>query len=103
MTKSVVNALVGILIEQGRLSVAEPAPIAEWRNDTNPRRDITIEHLMRMTSGLALDEDKLGFDASSQMVYLHNDMAAYAARATVVAPPATRLLTAVQAFNCWRG
>jgi len=90
MTKSVVNALVGILVERGRLSVAEPAPIAEWRNDTNPRRDITIEHLMRMTSGLALDEDKLGFDASSQMVYLHNDMAAYAARATVLAPPATR-------------
>jgi len=90
MTKSVVNALVGILVEQGRLSVAQPAPIAEWRNDTNQRRDITIEHLMRMTSGLALDEDKLGFDASSQMVYLHNDMAAFAACATVVAPPATR-------------
>jgi CubicO group peptidase (beta-lactamase class C family) len=90
MTKSVVNALVGILVKQGRLSVAQPAPIAEWRNDNEPPRDITIEHLMRMTSGLALDDGKFGFDASSQMVYLHNDMAAFAARATVVAPPGTR-------------
>src|SRR5206468_3163902 len=32
MTKSVVNALVGILVRQGRLSVAGPAPVPAWRD-----------------------------------------------------------------------
>jgi CubicO group peptidase (beta-lactamase class C family) len=90
MTKSVVSALIGILVRQGRLSTSQPAPIAEWREETDPRHAITIEHLMRMTSGLALDESRLGFDASSQMLYLHSDMAGFAAKAVMVAAPGTR-------------
>jgi CubicO group peptidase (beta-lactamase class C family) len=90
MTKSVVNALLGILTQQGRISPSLPAPIAEWRGAADPRREIEVEHLMRMTSGLALDETNSGFDPSSQMVYLHNDMAGFAAKAAILAPPGTR-------------
>jgi CubicO group peptidase (beta-lactamase class C family) len=90
MTKSVVNALLGILSQQGRISPSMPAPIAEWRGAADPRREIEVEHLMRMTSGLALDETNTGFDPSSQMVYLHNDMAGFAAKAAIIAPPGTR-------------
>jgi CubicO group peptidase (beta-lactamase class C family) len=43
-----------------------------------------------MTSGLALDETNSGFDPSSQMVYLHDDMAAFAVKAAMVAPPGKR-------------
>src|SRR4030081_2855660 len=90
MTKSVVNALLGILTQQGRISPSMPAPIAEWRGATDPRREIEIEHLMRMTSGLALEETNSGFDLSSQMVYLHNDMAGFAVKAPLIAPPGTK-------------
>jgi CubicO group peptidase (beta-lactamase class C family) len=45
---------------------------------------------MRMTSGLALDETNSGFDPSSQMVYLHSDMAGFAAEAAVIATPGMR-------------
>ena len=90
MTKSVVNALLGILTQQGRISPSLPAPIAEWRGASDPRREIEVEHLMRMTTGLALDETNSGFDPSSQMVYLHNDMAGFAVKAAVVDPPGTR-------------
>jgi CubicO group peptidase (beta-lactamase class C family) len=90
MTKSVVNALLGILTLQGRISPSLPAPIPEWRGASDPRREIEVEHLMRMTTGLALDETNSGFDPSSQMVYLHNDMAGFAVQAAVVAPPGTR-------------
>ncbi len=90
MTKSVVNALLGILTQQGRISPSLPAPIPEWRGASDPRREIEVEHLMRMTTGLALDETNSGFDPSSQMVYLHNDMAGFAVKAAVVAPPGTR-------------
>jgi len=90
MTKSVVNALLGILTQQGRISPSMPAPIAEWRGAADPRREIEVEHLMRMTSGLALDEINTGFDPATQMVYLHNDMAGFAAKAAIIAPPGTR-------------
>jgi CubicO group peptidase (beta-lactamase class C family) len=43
-----------------------------------------------MTSGLALDETNSGFDPSSQMLYLHDDMAGFAAQAALIAEPGTR-------------
>jgi CubicO group peptidase (beta-lactamase class C family) len=90
MTKSVVNALIGILTQQGLVTPSMPAPIPEWRAATDPRHEIEVEHLMRMTSGLALDETNSGFDPSSQMLYLHNDMAGFAVQAAIIAPPGTR-------------
>ena len=90
MTKSVVNALIGIMTQQGLTSPSMPAPIPEWRGATDPRREIEIEHLMRMTTGLALDETNSGFDPASQMVYLHDDMAGFAVNATMIAPQGTR-------------
>jgi CubicO group peptidase (beta-lactamase class C family) len=90
MTKSVVNALIGILTQQGLVTPSFTAPIAEWRGATDPRREIEIEHLMRMTSGLALDETNSGFDPSTQMIYLYNDMAGFAVKAALIAPPGTR-------------
>ena len=89
MTKSVVNALLGILTLQGRISPSLPAPIPEWRGATDPRREIEVEHLMRMTTGLALDETHSGFDPASQM-YLYSDMAGFAVNAPMIAPPGTR-------------
>jgi CubicO group peptidase (beta-lactamase class C family) len=90
MTKSVINALLGVLTRQGRTSPSLPAPVPEWRAATDPRREIEVEHLMRMTTGLALDETNSGFDPSSQIVYLHNDMAGFAAKAPMIAPLGTR-------------
>lgn len=90
MTKSVTNALVGVLVRQGRLDVKAPAPIAAWWQAGDPRRTITLERLMRMDSGLALDETGSGFDPSNQMFYDEPDMAAYAASARAIAPPGTR-------------
>src|SRR3954447_6147424 len=80
MTKSVVNALIGILTQKGLVTPSLPAPIPEWRSANDPRREIEVGHLLRMTTGLALDESNSGFDPSSQMVYLHDDMAGFAVR-----------------------
>jgi hypothetical protein len=90
MTKSVVSALIGIMTLQGLTSPSLPAPIAEWHGATDPRREIEVGHLLRMTSGLALDETNSGFDPSSQMVFLHNNMAGFAIGAPLIAPPGTR-------------
>jgi CubicO group peptidase (beta-lactamase class C family) len=89
MTKSVVNALLGIMTQQGLTSPSLPAPVPEWRAASDPRHEIEMEHLMRMTTGLALDETNSGFDPSSQM-YLYDDMAGFAVNAPMIAPPGAR-------------
>jgi CubicO group peptidase (beta-lactamase class C family) len=89
MTKSVINALIGILTQQGLVTPSMPAPIPEWRGAGDPRREIEVEHLMRMTSGLDLDESNSGFDPSSRM-YLQDDTAAYAVNTKMIAPIGTR-------------
>jgi CubicO group peptidase (beta-lactamase class C family) len=89
MTKSLVNALLGIMTEQGLTSPSLPAPIPEWHSAGDPRREIEVGHLMKMTSGLALDEDNSGFDTTSQM-FLHDDMAGFAVKAPLIAAPGTR-------------
>jgi len=89
LSKSVVNALIGILQRKDLIQPAMAAPIRRLQDADDLRRAITIEHLMRMTSGLALDETFLGFDEASRM-YLDEDMTGYAAKAPLIAPPGTR-------------
>lgn len=92
MTKSVMNALVGVLVQEGRLDVQAPVPMAtgDARDEEDAHDAVTLEHLMRMNSGLALDETGSGFDPSNQMFYDEPDMAAYAMRARTVARPGVR-------------
>src|SRR5262249_6590586 len=89
MTKSVINALLGIMTQQGLTSPSLPAPIPAWHGATDPRREIEIGHLMRMTSGLALDETNSPLNPSEQM-YGHDDMAAFAVQAPLIAAPGKR-------------
>ncbi|NOT42933.1 MAG: serine hydrolase [Alphaproteobacteria bacterium] len=86
IAKSVTNALVGILVRQGKLNVNAPA-VDAWRNANDPRATITLDNLIRMASGLAFEENGSGFDPVSRMLYLENDMAAYAQTGTLATPP----------------
>jgi CubicO group peptidase (beta-lactamase class C family) len=90
MAKSLVNALVGVLVRQGRVSVHQPAPIATWRGAGDPRSAITIDHLLRHTSGLALEETNSGFDPSTRMLFVERDSAAFAISAPLGSAPGTR-------------
>jgi CubicO group peptidase (beta-lactamase class C family) len=55
MAKSITQALTGILVKQGRLDIYAPAPVPEWQGDA--RREITVDQLLRMSSGLAFREE----------------------------------------------
>jgi len=52
MAKTVTGTLMGLMIADGRLSLDQPAPIAEWKTPGDPRGKITIRHLLHMASGL---------------------------------------------------
>jgi hypothetical protein len=72
LSKSVTNAVVGILVGQGRL-----------------RRDGTVDHLLRMDSGLPFDETDGPLNPMSRMFFLESDMARYAATVPPGHPPGT--------------
>ncbi|MES2105323.1 MAG: serine hydrolase [Pseudomonadota bacterium] len=88
-TKSVSNALVGILVRQGKLQVGQAAPLAAWQGQDDPRKAITIDQLLRQTSGLALDQTNSGYDFNARMLYMEHDMAGFAQTAALKAKPGT--------------
>src|SRR5262245_5903540 len=94
MTKSVTNALLGILVRNGKLDMQRPAPIAEWSAPGDPRRSITGDQLLRMVSGIGCGQSlKTGFaslfDADTQMEFDMSDQSAFAAHASLRAKPGT--------------
>lgn len=52
MGKSLTGTLMGVLIQQGEYDLWDPAPIPQWQDPGDPRQDIRIGDLMRMSSGL---------------------------------------------------
>ncbi|HEX4180665.1 MAG TPA: serine hydrolase [Caulobacteraceae bacterium] len=57
MAKSVTQALVGLAVGDGLLDIHAPASVPEWRGGDDPRGAITLDLLLRMSSGLAYVED----------------------------------------------
>jgi CubicO group peptidase (beta-lactamase class C family) len=95
VTKSVTNALIGILVRQNKLAVDAPVPIAAWRDPKDPRHAITIDNLLRMNSGIkfgqSLYSDWLSaFDPSTQMEFDMADQAGFAEMAELGAAPGLR-------------
>jgi len=87
VSKSVINALTGILVGEGKLNLYAPAPVGAWSSPSDPRHSITLDQLLRMTSGLDLEENDSGFDPVSRMMFCERDMAAYAEKARLRSKP----------------
>ncbi len=86
MAKSVANLIAGRLVAQGAVTVSDAGLRPEWTDD---RRTITVDQLMRMTSGLRWDETyDLGTPITS-MLYLEPDMAKFVASQPLAHPVGT--------------
>ena len=72
--KSIASTLIGMLVDDGRLSLDEPLGI-EWlpavgSADHDPRSNITLRHALNMSSGLyPIDNDRLEYATGSGMSY----------------------------------
>jgi hypothetical protein len=78
MTKSIINALVGILVKEGKLDIQKPAPVAEWQNDE--RGKITLNDLLHASSGLEWSESYFSPTADFHSMFIKSDdKGAYAA------------------------
>jgi len=89
MSKSVTNSLVGILAKEKGLDIHAPAPIAAWKNPEDPRHKITLDMMLRMSSGLAFEEVYGPFKDATYMLYTAESMADYAVAKPLVADPDT--------------
>jgi CubicO group peptidase (beta-lactamase class C family) len=76
MTKSVVAGLVGLLVQEGRLSL-----------DRHFQGKIRLSHLLAMSSGLRFNEDYGTLSDIVRMLYLQPDMAAFARAQPIDHPP----------------
>lgn len=72
MTKSITSTIVGILQTRGLLNIEDRAPIAAWQQDE--RKNITLNNLLQMNSGLAWDEDYNSISDATKMLFLEKDM-----------------------------
>ena len=52
MGKSLTATLIGRLIQMGKLSLEQKAPVKEWQREGDPRGEITILNLLNMSGGL---------------------------------------------------
>lgn len=88
MAKSINSALVGVLVRQGKVDIEAPFPAPEWQTPGDPRAAITWDQLLRMSSGLAWDEDygAAGGDVVSTLGP-DNDRAAFAANKPLAHEP----------------
>ena len=55
MTKSLTGTLMGVLIQQGTYELWQSAPVPEWQEPGDPRQEIRIGDIMRMSSGIKIN------------------------------------------------
>lgn len=90
MAKSVTNLLIGRLINDGKLSLTQTAPVPGWYEEMgDPRGHITVDQLLRMSSGLAFDETYDLYGDVTRMLSVEADAAGFAASKPLVAEPDT--------------
>jgi CubicO group peptidase (beta-lactamase class C family) len=91
IAKSFTNAIVGILVKQGKISLKVPTAVPEWQKTDDPRHSITLDQLLRMSSGLEWVEAYAEQPVSdvNVMLFLKPDMAAFAASKPLAVHPDT--------------
>jgi CubicO group peptidase (beta-lactamase class C family) len=90
--KSITQALVGLAAAEGRIDIHAPAAVPAWAGDE--RSAITLDQLLRMSSGLKFVEDYVPGSVSDVIEMLFgagkDDVAAYAAAQPLAHPPGTQ-------------
>lgn len=72
MTKSITSTLYGVLHSKGKMNVNDPAPVKAWKNDE--RKQITINNLLQMNSGLEWEEMYDKESDATMMLFEEADM-----------------------------
>ena len=86
MTKSILATLYGILEYKGQISVEDKPFLGEFDKEEE-KKNITLNHLLRMQSGLAWDENYFKISDVTRMLFLDADMTVAQKNNKMVAKP----------------
>jgi len=89
MTKSITSALTGILVKEGKLNVDEPAPVTEWKDADDPRRQVTLKNILQQSTGLDFVEDYSKSSDATKMLFQKAAMGTYTASHAAKDKPGT--------------
>lgn len=90
MSKTATNALIGLRIKDDKLALENQRLMPQWRGPGDARGTITLNELMRMTSGLTFDENSDdNLSDVSQMLFVQGNTAAFAAAKPLAYKPGT--------------
>jgi CubicO group peptidase (beta-lactamase class C family) len=91
VAKSFLHALVGLLVRDGKLDPAPRADVPQWQRPGDARAAITLDQLLRMTSGLYWREDYVDSQQSDVIEMLFgegkDDVADFASHYPLAARP----------------
>lgn len=85
MNKSIIHALIGILIENNKLKLTDNNLFEEWKDDE--RADITIDDLLKMSGGFDWDEDYTQRSDATNLLFGSYDCADFALNQPLEATP----------------
>jgi CubicO group peptidase (beta-lactamase class C family) len=87
MAKSFTNAMVGVLVREGKADTGKFLNLKEWAGDN--RKNITLNNLLHMNSGLEFSEaySKLKLTDATTMLLKYGDMGDYAAEKKLLVKP----------------
>lgn len=85
MTKTVGNAIFGILEKNNTIAISNTSGIEDWQDDE--RKNITINNLLQMSSGLKWKEDYSKLSNVTTMLYLKKNSTDYAIQSKAIEKP----------------
>ncbi len=87
MAKSYTNAMVGAMVKDGLIDINAPMNVEEWAKDD--RKNITLDNLLHMTSGLEFSEAyyKMRLTNTTTMLLKNGDMGDYATSKKLLVRP----------------
>jgi len=90
MAKCVTGALIGVLVQDAKLATDSKALLPQWRDAGDARAGISLDNLLRMSSGLHFGEHYQDpVDDVLVMLFAKGDAASFAADKPLEAPPGT--------------
>ena len=90
MAKSITAALVGVMVTRDGLNLEDGGVVGEWTSPEDRRRNISLDDLLHMTSGL--DADEVYSDVTSdvtQMLFNSRDIGQFAGQQAYESEPGT--------------
>jgi CubicO group peptidase (beta-lactamase class C family) len=87
ISKSLIGALTGVLVQEGKLDVNAPGPVPEWQHNRKER--IRVKDLLQQTSGLDFEENYSKPSEVTNMLFKHGDMAGFTAQLPLKYEPGT--------------